>query len=190
MIRQYRFSELTDKELFELVTKDNREAFAEIYNRYWDLLFYLAAKKTRDLYEAENIVQDVFMDLWNRRGTAQIATLKSYLAAAIKYRVINYLAALNRKERYHSEGVFGCNLQDNSTEDWLSFEELRGWLEKCVSALPEKCRMVYQMKQEGFSYKEIASKMNIGEKTVENHIGYALRKLKAKLTHFVNIFLF
>ena len=85
----YNYDILDDKELIVLLQKNDRNAFTEIYNRYWKKLFSVAANKIKDLPEAEEIVQDIFVSIWNRRDNLTVIdTLSSYLAVSVKYRVI------------------------------------------------------------------------------------------------------
>lgn len=181
------YSSHTDLSLVRLLQQSDREAFTEIYNRYWERLFYVAGKKIKDLSEAESIVQDLFLDLWHRRETLEIESeLSHYLAVAMKYRVINFQAKKERAVRYISQQPEGA---DTTTEEWLSFNELKGRLEKLVTQLPEKCRLAYHLREEGLSQKEIAASMGVSENTVETHIGRALRFLRSGLTHIFSLFL-
>ena len=83
----------SDEELLLMLQSGEHHAFREIYKRYWDKLLYLAGKKLADLSEAESIVQDVFVDLWQRRETLEIREqLAGYLVVAVRYRILNFLA--------------------------------------------------------------------------------------------------
>ncbi|MBV7529450.1 RNA polymerase sigma-70 factor [Chitinophaga sp. sic0106] len=173
----------TDHELLGLLQTSDHRAFNEIYRRYWDKLYYLAAKKLQELEEAESIVQDVFVDLWHRREQLRIhENLEGYLVVAVKYRIINYLARQDRFRSYQQYISTRQNINDSTTEDWISFEDLREWLFKMVAQLPEKCRMAYQLREEGFTQKEIAQQMQISEKTVETHISRALKAIRASIS--------
>ncbi|RAJ08261.1 RNA polymerase sigma-70 factor (ECF subfamily) [Chitinophaga skermanii] len=172
----------TDRELLGLLQAGDHHAFSELYRRYWDKLFYIAAKKLQENEEAESIVQDVFVDLWQRREQLNIETLEGYLVVAVKYRMINYLAKQDRAKHYRQHLAQQVSLTDSYTEEWISFEDLREWLKKMVSGLPEKCRMAYQLREEGYSQKEIAEHMQISEKTVETHITRALKTIRTSIS--------
>jgi len=174
---------LSDRELTDLLTEGNERAFSEIYERYWKKLFTIAANKTASLEEAEEIVQDIFISLWERRYTIEITTtLGAYLAVSVKYKVIKILAKRSQHDKYTNYNLTFVNEKVNSTEEWLEFEELKSRLEALVSALPEKCQLVYRRsRDEGLSQKQIAEEFNISEKTVEAHIGKALKALRAGL---------
>src|SRR5690606_1776254 len=117
-------------------------------------LFFIAAKRVGSLADAEEIVQDVFTALWHRRAQLVItADLASYLAVSVKYRVIKTLDRYYHQRRYHNALVPEEQI-DDSTQEWLAFDELREELAKYVQQLPEKCQLVFQLsRQEGYSQK-------------------------------------
>lgn len=172
---------LSDEELLQLTRSGEEAAFSEIYNRYWKKLLTVAINKTDgNVEEAEEIVQDIFVSLWKRRDQLELSSnLSNYLAASVKYRVIKNLARKDLRRRYEAENPHVFSTSDNSTQDWLDFEELRSRLEALVAALPEKCQLIYRMSREsGYSQKEIAGELSISEKTVEAHLGKALKSLR------------
>lgn len=177
-----------DNELVHLLQKDDEKAFAELYDRYWNKLFYLAGKKLADVYEAEHIVQDVFLDLWRRRTNLVIKeTVAGYLVVAVKYRVINAQARRYKQSLREREQSMLTPEQDNSTENWLRFRDLQETLRERFSKLPEKCALAFSLRDEGLSYKEIAQSMGISEKTVEMHINRAFKSLRTGLDGFIII---
>lgn len=183
----YNYNILNDKELTGLLQQGNEHAFTEIYNRYWSKLFAIAANKIKELDEAEEIVQDIFVSLWKRRNElGVIDTLSSYLAVSVKYRVIKTLDKRNSQQKYSDYSQHTTNLADDSTQQWLEFEELRSRLAAFVADLPEKCRLVYKLSRDsGFSQKKIATELGISEKTVEAHLGKALKTLRTRLSQFL-----
>lgn len=173
----------SDIELLDLIRLGDKMAFSEIYGRYWKKVFTVASNKIGQLEEAEEIVQDIFISLWDRRESIIITTtLNAYLAVSVKYRVIKILAKRSLYNKYADYNLNVVPILSNSTEDWLEFEELKSRLELLVSNLPEKCRLVYKMSREnGMSQKQIAEEFCISEKTVEAHIGKALKVLRTGL---------
>ncbi|MRG45232.1 RNA polymerase sigma-70 factor [Chitinophaga sp. SYP-B3965] len=177
----------SDEDLLLLLQRGGHHAFREIYKRYWDKLLYIAGKKLDDLSEAESIVQDVFVDLWQRREILEIKQqLAGYLVVAVRYRMLNFLARQQRAKTYIQETARNQEPGENSTEELLGFEELRGWLEKMVSRLPEKCQLAYRLRGEGYSQREIAGYMKVSEKTVETHISRALKILRTGLGQLIS----
>ncbi|MES2456132.1 MAG: RNA polymerase sigma-70 factor [Bacteroidota bacterium] len=178
----------TDIELVELLRSGNRNAFTEIYNRYWNKLFTAAANKLEDFQAAEDIVQQLFITIWDRREVLQInSSLEAYLSVAVKYRVLKALARQFREKHLSDEATEAvlAEIPDNSTQQWLEFEELRARLSILIDALPEKCQTVYRMsRDQGLSQKQIAEKLEVSEKTVEWHISNALKALRSGLKSF------
>lgn len=180
------FSQYSDSELLHLLAGGSDEAFTEIYNRYWKKLFAVAAARIQDMEEAEEIVQEIFVSLWKRRETLEVTTaLDRYLVVSVKYRVIKVLGKRYQSRKYmHS--MQASDLEDDSTRQWLAFEELQERLEALVSGLPEKCQLVYRLSREkGYSQQQIAEALHISEKTVEAHLGKALKALRHGLNQFL-----
>lgn len=163
-------------------------AFDILYNRYWDKVLSLAYCKTGDLMEAENIIQDVFVSLWKRRDCLNInGEFANYLFVSVKYRVLKVLA-LQQAERSVNIELAG-ELLDDSTQEYLAFEDIRERLESLIGNLPEKSRIIYLLKSEDKSYKEIADELNITEKAVDAHLLRARRKLRIELRSYLRSFL-
>lgn len=177
---------LSDSELTVLLEQGDRNAFTEIYNRYWKKLFTIAGQKVFELEEAREIVQNIFISLWERRDTLKIeGSLSAYLSVSVKYRIINSLDKHYIRKKY-LDSLPAVSEIDNSTQEWLEFEELKELLSALVADLPEKCRIVFTMSREqGMSQKEIAHELDISEKTVEAHMGKAIKKLKTGLKSFL-----
>lgn len=174
------YSTYTDEELLRLLQTNDHKAFAELYERYWDKLLYLAGKKIGDLHEAEHIVQDVFLDCWHRRASLNIQqSVGGYLVVAVKYRIINAQAKRYRQLLRIKEKPF--NQLDNSTEEYLHWRELQQQYHYQLARLPEKCALAFSLRDEGLSYKEIAAEMKVSEKTVEMHISRAFKALRTAL---------
>ena len=177
-------SNLDDVALLQQLTLGDNAAYTEIYNRYWQKLFAVAAHKLKNLADAEEIVQDIFLEIWNRRETLVITTkLSSYLSVAVSYKVINVLAKRNVKARYNQYAIEHSPNADFSTINWLDFEELKARFLRNVADLPEKCQLVFKLsREENLSHREIASRLEISEKTVEAHLSKARHILKMNLT--------
>src|SRR5690606_7791295 len=116
----------SDNELFHLIRSDDKQAFTELYNRYWEKLLFIAGIKLRDLAIAEELVQDVFFDIWNRRKVIQLTgEIKAYLAVSMKYKVINVQAKIKRGQAWQEYANKQLPAAASTTEHWLNFEELK-----------------------------------------------------------------
>lgn len=180
---------LNDHELLALLKEGNSVAFDILYNRYWHRVLALAHQKTGDLMEAENVVQDVFVSLWKRKDTLIInGDFANYLFVSVKYRVLKVLA--QRKTRFAESLELASDLLDDSTQEYLAFDELRARLELLIGSLPETSRLIYRLsKDDGKSYKEIAAELNISEKAVDAHLVRTRRTLRTGLGSFLGNFL-
>ncbi|NGM61111.1 RNA polymerase sigma-70 factor [Sphingobacterium sp. SGG-5] len=176
--------------LLEHLREGDRVAFTTLYNRYWRKLFVVATNKLKDPAIAEEITQDIFADLWVRRESLAIrGSLESYLAVALKYKVIDIMAHEQHRRRYVNTLTGNAHV-DDSTRQWLDYEELRHRLETLVNKLPEKCRIVYALRQGGNSQKEIAQQLGISTNTVENHLAKAYKLIRQRLHYTKQIIYF
>lgn len=173
----------SDSELLAMLRRHDQHAFNELYNRYWEKLFNAAYKRLKNVEAAEEAVQDLFTDIWLRRERIDIRQdLPVYLFSAIKYLVIKQIHKNGAKTAfvYNRENIF--TESDNSTEESLIANDLQAHLERRVELLPVKCKEIYHLsRDEHQSNKDIARQLNISEKTVENQISKALKRLRASL---------
>ena len=174
----------SDNELLSLLKEGDRNAFTTLYNRYWDKLYAVAFNRLADEFEAEEAVQNIFLDLWKRKETITLThTLSTYLSAAIKYHVFTRLAQIRREKIRAEQLKIGAIEGIETTAEWLSEKELKRQLEQGINALPEKCKLVFLLSREqNLTNKQIAEELNISEKTVEGHITKALNNLRGSLS--------
>lgn len=177
-------------DLFQLVSKDDEKAYRTLYDRYWNKLLVQAMLKLRVEEEAEEILQDIFLNLWRRRKTIHIKnTFHTYIASIVKYEILRQLAKQKAKNILEGKVSALYAVEDNTTQDWLDFEDLRDQIEASVCSLPEKCQLVFRLSREqGFTEKEIAGALHISPKTVEAHISKALKTLRSSLTELSSVF--
>lgn len=176
-------STLTDNELVSLLKTGDELALSCIYLRYWDKLLAVATNRLDNQAEAEEIVQDIFINIWDRRKEIELRhSLGTYLAVAVKYRVINLMDKQHR-QRLREESTLLNIAHSISPEELVLEKELMARLETCILQLPEKCRLVYRMSREdGKTYKQIAEALNISESTVEKHIIKALKGIRSQIS--------
>ena len=176
-----------DRQWARQIRRNDRAAFEKLYHAYVEQLYTFAVEHVDEKSEAEDIVQDVFCDLWERRSSWQPqGTVKAYLYRAVRNTALDRLDHRQVREEWEEE---------EKQEDHLRFEigpandihqdELRQAMEKAVEDLPEQQKLVYRLAhRHGLSYREIASALGIARKTVENHMGRALQSLRSQLTEY------
>ena len=162
-----------DTGLIQLLQQGNREAFSILYDHYWKNLLSYAGKRLmvlEDAEEAEEVVQDVFVNLWERHENLEITgSLSSYLQGAVRYKIYNkYRAHLQRKQAWKIPLLEDADYSAPAM-DSLSFRELQEKLKDAIQRLPEKCREAFILSREHqLSYKEISERMGVSVNTVEN----------------------
>ncbi|MBX3241001.1 MAG: RNA polymerase sigma-70 factor [Chitinophagaceae bacterium] len=173
-----------DEILLKLLREDDSvRAFEVLYNRYWKKLLAEAAFHTGSQQEAEEIVQQVFLNVWKLRKELVIRySFYTYVASSVKYGIMASLAREKRQKHTREKLSQNLKIEDNYTLDWIDSESVRRQLEQTIEKLPQKCRLVFRMSRgEGFTEKQIAGALNISGKTVQAHITYALKALKTSL---------
>lgn len=158
--------------------------FKSIYQEYYLPVCRYLNYYTSEKYIIEEIVQEVFVKLWEDRDTLEINHIKTYVYTATRNRLFNYY----RNQQLHEARIKEWSefevLHSNTTDcvDRVEFDQL---LYTAMSELSPRCKEVFMMsKMEKLSYKEIASILNLSEKTVENQMGTALKNIRSFLrTH-------
>lgn len=169
------------KEMLDALAKGDQAALASIYQHYRRPLYVLAYSLIRDKRACEDIVQEIFLYLWLKRKDLQIrSSLKSYLMAATRYQVFRHIKKAYAMGNVHE--LPAHRLAVASPDDCLVQKDLARQVEQVVAGLPARCRLVYQLsREEHLSHKEIATRLHLSVKTVENHLTIALRRLRCSL---------
>ncbi|MFC3199126.1 RNA polymerase sigma-70 factor [Parapedobacter deserti] len=170
----------SDADLVSQLREGEEQAFTEIYHRYWDKLLAIAYMHTRDKPNAEELVQEVFVSLWNRRASLDIRFLDNYLAVAIKFAVFKHLHRNRRHTEIEHTYAEGDAFQLD--EERIDAQFLKEYLEGVVEQLPERCRLVFRYSRDEYkSNAEIAQQLSISEKAVEANITRAIKILRLSL---------
>lgn len=173
-------SNLPEDILVQMLKADSKVALNEIFNRFHVRLFQLALAVLQDEDLAKDIVQEVFIDVWNRRHTSEIQILPHYLLRAIKFQALKQLRNGKLKE-HHLKLIQNIQFV-NQTEEMINFKELDRSLKSELEHLPPRCKQVFELSRfENLSHKEIAGKLGITPKTVEVQIHKALLVLRKRL---------
>lgn len=163
------------------------QAFERLFREHHPHCLAFAIHYTGDPYEAEEVVQLVFSQLWEKRESIMInGSERSYLFTAIRNTAISQWRKQN--VRAEKELSFG-RMQDDIVHLSVQARELEQKLQLALEKLPERCREVFLLsRKEQLKYAEIATVMNISIKTVENQMGKALKILHQELREYLNLF--
>jgi RNA polymerase sigma-70 factor (family 1) len=174
------YTTYSDEQLVGLLKINDEIALKEIYNKYWNLLFTLAAQKLNNTYDAEDTVQQIFIDLWQRRKTLEITrSLNHYLAAAVKYRVLNILIKRSRQPSILYSIPENTGSSHDEPYSILEFQQLQEKLELIVEKLPGRAQLIFRLsRNQALSNRQIAQELGISEKGVEIQITRALSKIR------------
>lgn len=177
-----------DAALAQQLAAGDEAAFRAIYERYWRELYRLAWRKLDDRAAAEEIVQELFVDLWHKRESRRIEHLPSYLHAALRYGVADHLRAEYHRKKHltlTSPPAEEAPL-DHATEQALAADDLERALARRVEQLPAPMREVFRLSRlEHQSVPEIAARLHLSPKTVEYHLTRALKLLRGGLRDFL-----
>jgi RNA polymerase sigma-70 factor (ECF subfamily) len=179
-------STYTDKELLQQMAEDDSMAFTMLYRRYWEGLFVTAAKVLREKTEAEDVVQDVFLSLWNRRHELTIeGSLVAYLHTSVRYKAIHYIEKnITRRDYLALLADISVNTLPPNAEVNLQVEELQKTISNTIEKMPPKMQQVYILsRQEQLSHKEIAEQLSVSAETVKKHIQHALQLIKTAIQY-------
>jgi len=176
----------SDEELMQEIKADNMFAFDILYKKYCKRIFKFAFSILKSPEESENLVQDVFLNLWeNRLNVEKNSSIKSYVFT-ITY---NSAVSIIRKKVRESEFVeYLKSLQEvgeESVDVALEYKELTDKLERILNELPQRQKEVYLMHRvEGLKYIQIAEILKISVNTIENHMSRALKTIRQKLGNY------
>ncbi len=166
------------------------EAFEQIYKLYWKRLYAIAAAKLQSAEEAEEVVQELFTTLWEKRNTLIITNLSHYLFSAVRYRVINAIRSKVVHKSYWDFYRTFIPRSESSTEEVVQYNDLNEAFENAVNALPEKSQTIFRLSRfEGKSVQEIAKSLKLSEKAIEYHVTKSLKVLKVQLKDFIYLIL-
>jgi RNA polymerase sigma-70 factor (family 1) len=172
-----------DEILIGRLRNGDESALTELYNKFWQSLFMSAYNVLKDKELCEDIIQDIFMNIWNNREKLEIhISLKGYMYACARYQVFNQFK--KNKDKIHVEFFDDLDkrFQHSTPETQLMHEELVQQINTIVESLPLKCQLVYKLsREEQLSHKEIAERLDISTKTVENHITKALQVIRLSM---------
>ncbi len=176
-------SRLPDEpEVIAMLKQGSEAALHLIYNRFYDRIFFLAMKFLRSTESAEEIVQDVFMKLWEKREEIdEERPVEAWLYTVTRNRVINQLRKVAREKTCFSvrDVLPEASDMDKTADRKVLNGEIENLLHKALKQLPEKQREVYRLARlEGYSRNEIAEHLQISALTVKTHMARALLSVR------------
>ncbi len=178
-----RQSHVPDSELTNRLKNDDKDAFSIIYNRYWEKVYLLAYTILKNRDAAEDILQEVMISLWIRRHETEIEHLNAYLKQSVRFQVFNLIR--REKKMPYSPISDVHESVSNSALSNFQLQDIQRSLFHVVEKLPIRCKEIFLLRRESeLSIKEISVKLRISQKTVENQLTIALRRIRTHIEKY------
>jgi RNA polymerase sigma-70 factor (ECF subfamily) len=180
---------ITDQSLAESIKNSNHGVFELVFNYYYSGLVVYADQIIKNTEISEDIVQSVFMKLWETRENIEIRSFRSYFIQCVKNRCIDHLRSQQVKNRFDNRIPDADHLV--MEDDLWTKNELSDLIEHAIEELPPRCREIFWMSRyENLKIAEIAEKLDISKRTVETQISKALKILRVKLIDYLSLVIF
>jgi len=180
------YHKLNDSELTDLVRKNDQLAFAEIYQRYWTIMYMHALKMLKNEEDTRDIIQELFTTLWTKSDSMTSSTnLAGYLYITVRNKVLDLIEKKKvRTDHLESLTLYLEEYSDKTVED-ITEREMMQALDREIALLPAKMKVIFEMRiRQHKTYKEIAETLEISDKTVKKQVSNAIKLIKPKLSGF------
>lgn len=185
------YKNFDDQELTRLLVAGDNLAYAAIFERYSPLLMAHAYRIIEDEDEVGDIVQDVMLSLWEKKSQIKLnLPISGLLYTAVRNRIFNSFSHKKVRSKYADSMIAYMEGVQLQSEDQLHHKELRMFLEKEIKALPDKMREVFVLyKIDELSYKDIALRLGITDKTAKQQVYNAVKILKTKMDAYLSVYI-
>ncbi len=176
---------ISDLELVEAIKADDEKAYRMLFDRYYKYLLVTAYAYVKDENTIRDLTQDVFFEIWKKRKSLNINNVKPYLRRSVINKALNYIKA-QRMDFEETDESFDLP-EPSQVQQKLEAEQLQEVINKAVESLPERCRVIFALRRyEELSLKEIAAKLDISPKTVENQLTKAMKILRSAVAPYIS----
>jgi RNA polymerase sigma-70 factor (ECF subfamily) len=176
----------SDEKLLQDLRLDSNEAFEAIFKKYWQVLLSQARSKLQSTEEAEEIVQNIFSTLWEKRHGQEINNLSIYLQVSVRNRIINHIRQKITQRKYWDYYKKFIPVANEETGDAVLYNDLSESVQRAIQKLPHKSQQVFRLSRiEGQSTSEIARRLNLSEKAIQYHLTQSLKSLRLQLKDFI-----
>ena len=177
------------KLLYEL-SQGNELAFTKLYNEYKNIVFSTALKITKSRMLAEEVVQDVFLKIWqNHENLAEITNIENYLFIISRNHIFDMIKKIARDTSLVVDSNYKST-STNDTEDAIKDDQYNVILNQIVDQLPPQQQKIYKMaKWDGLSHQKIGEDLGISTETVKKHMAQALKFVRTKISPYMNMFM-
>ncbi|ADY51673.1 RNA polymerase, sigma-24 subunit, ECF subfamily [Pseudopedobacter saltans DSM 12145] len=178
---------IVDGDILSRLKSGDEAAFSLIYKAFWKELFNAAYKRLKDIEQSQDIVQNVFISLWDRREVVDINNIEAYLHTSVKFQVFKHSARSPDTSEFLSafENIL---VSPVSPENSMLEKEILGLVKLWIDALPKKRREIFLLHyHDGLTTAEIADLLKVSRKTVQNQLNTASTHLRLRLTQILSL---
>jgi RNA polymerase sigma-70 factor (ECF subfamily) len=182
----------SDKILLNLMREGDPASFNALFDRYWEMLYATVFSVCSDREVCSEIVHDIFLNIWLKREKLQIESFKAYILASARYHVYRHVKNARKKSlEYREDLEYSSRISMNDGELNIRYQDLEKSVDRELDELPRRCKEIFTLsRREQLSNDEIATRLDISKRTVENQLTHALRHLRLSMKHFLVLFLF
>lgn len=181
--------QLSDSDIVRAIRQGQESAFEQLFRTYYERLCRYADTLLKDADEAEEMVQTVFLTIWEKRADWEVTlSLKAYLYRAVHNHCLNRIKHYGVRENHREYALYVQADGYDPVTETIQASELEDRIERAVSKLPGQCQVVFRMSRfEEMKYQEIADQLGLSVKTIENQIGKALRIMRQELADYLPV---
>lgn len=182
----------SDKILLNLMREGDSTSFNALFDRHWKMLYATVFSVCSDREVCSGIVHDIFLNLWLKREQLQIESFKAYILASARYHVYRHVKNARRNSlEYREDLEYSSPIVMNDGELNIRYQDLEKSVDRELEELPRRCKEIFTLsRREQLSNDEIAARLDISKRTVENQLTHALRHLRLSMKHFLTMMLF
>jgi RNA polymerase sigma-70 factor (ECF subfamily) len=180
--------QVSEQTYWQQIKTGDKKAYETIFRTWYQVLCNYACSLIKDMDEAEEVVQNVFYTIWKKREELEIGSIKAYLYRAVHNDCLNKIKHAKIKMNYAQDYKHTAQAGLDSSTQLLNAKELSVKIHEAIDSLPEQCGLVFRLNRfENKKYSEIASELGISVKTVENHMGKALKIMRERLKDYLPV---
>jgi len=174
---------ISDAELVHLIKSGEKEAYRDLFEKYAPKIYQFSLSYLKNEEDSKELVQEVFIKVWEKREILDSSqNIKSYIFKIAVNAIYDFIRHKNIESAFNDFARVNFDIHSNNTWDNIIFEEMKSTLNKLVHQLPEQRRKIFNLsKRKGLSNDEIAQKLNISKRTVENQLYRAITNLRKHL---------
>ncbi len=168
---------MNDTDICKRLRRSDKRSLQWLFDQYYTTLVHYALKITSDPESSEEIVQDVFVSVWNNRKKIEVRSFHPYLSRAVRNKCITYIQAAMKHQEPIENVMYA--IRDTNNQNSMELDELTTALKEAENLLPQQTRLVFSLSRHSeMTYSEISKELGISTKTVEYHISKAFKLIR------------